>query len=800
METGTGKTYVYLRTALELHRRYGMRKFIVVVPSVAVREGVLKTLAVTSEHLRALYDNVAYRYAVYNSANLSQVRQFALAQSVELLVMTLDSFNKAQNVIHQSTDRLQGETPVSLIRAARPVLILDEPQNMESETSLRALATLNPLCALRYSATHRNPYNLVYRLTPLDAYRQRLVKRIEVAAVVEHHDPSQAYVRLDALESQEEHAHRQSHDPQADEGRRAQGTDGHRPPRGLAGEEGRPPEYRGFEVEEIDAGDGFVRFANNVVVRLREAHGPDRAAIFRAQIRYTLEEHLRRQTKLRESGVKVLSLFFIDRVANYTGDDALLPRLFDEAFDELKARYPAWRNLAGGDVRRAYFAERRKGGASEFVDSSGKSRDDEAAYDLIMKEKERLLSFDEPVAFIFSHSALREGWDNPNVFQICTLNQTSSEVKKRQEIGRGVRLPVNQAGTRIRDDAVNVLTVVANESYETYVARLQAEIVEDYGQEGLPPAPANAREREQHTAHLNKARALSPEFQELWERIKHKTRYSVAVDTPRLIEDVLPLVDAITVKSPRLTIQRARIEVDAHDQLESHVVAEQTASYLTGRPLPNLLELIANLMQCTSPPMYLTRRTLLTILQRSTNKQAMLDNPHEFGAAFVRIVKDKLADQLAAGIHYERLDEEYEMRRLFEADEIATSSYLAARRAFGLRQSALRLAGRARLRGRAGARRPRARLYQAAGLVHRHHAHRRVQPRLGHRDARHGCPDGIDGALSARRLYLVRETKSTDDLGQLRPDERRKIDCGKRHFEDALAVSYGVATSAKELP
>src|SRR5437660_5841747 len=199
METGTGKTYVYIRTALELFRRYGLRKYIIVVPSVAVREGVLKTLQITEKHLRALYENIPYRYYIYDSANLAQVRQFALSDSIEIMVMTIDSFNKASNVIHQSTDRLQGETPIHLIQAARPILILDEPQNMESELRVKALSALNPLFALRYSATHRNPYNLVYRLTPYDAYRQGLVKRIEVASVIQEDNANLPFIRLDDI-------------------------------------------------------------------------------------------------------------------------------------------------------------------------------------------------------------------------------------------------------------------------------------------------------------------------------------------------------------------------------------------------------------------------------------------------------------------------------------------------------------------------------------------------------------------------------------------------------------------------
>ncbi len=495
METGTGKTYIYIRTALELNRRYGMRKFIVVVPSVAIREGVLKTLQITESHLRGLYGNLPYRYYVYDSANLSQVRQFALSDGVEIMVMTINSFNKASNVIRQTTDRLQGETPIHLVQAACPILILDEPQNMESELRIRALAALDPLFALRYSATHRNPYNLVHRLTPCEAYRQGLVKRIEVAGVEKEADENQVFVRLDEVRSEKKTltARIAVHKLMKD-GTVKEQVVTVRPGESLE-EKANRPEYAAFVVEEMDAGAGTVLFTNSTTLALGEARGADKQAIFNSQIRYTIGEHFRKQSRLRERGIKVLSLFFIDRVDNYALSDGLIRRLFEHAYLDLQPAFPDWKDVPVGKVQAAYFAARKtKDGQVIYEDSkTGESEKDRETYDLIMKDKERLLSFDEPTCFIFSHSALREGWDNPNVFQICTLNQTSSEVKKRQEIGRGVRLSVNQDGDRVRDEHVNVLTVIANESYEHYVGQYQSEIETEFGREGLPPRPANAR-------------------------------------------------------------------------------------------------------------------------------------------------------------------------------------------------------------------------------------------------------------------------------------------------------------------
>jgi type III restriction enzyme len=568
METGTGKTYVYLRTALELYQMYGLRKFIIAVPSVAVREGVLKTLQVTGKHLAALYANPPYRFDVYDSSRLAQVRQFTLSDGIELMVMTIDSFNKAANVIRQYADGMQGERPIHLIQTTRPVLILDEPQNMESDRSVEALAALHPLFALRYSATHRNPYNLVYRLTPFDAYREGLVKRIEVASVVEEDNANRPYIRLDDITT-EGHLLKASvavHRLMS-KGAIKEKVVTIRPGDSLA-EKTKRPEYEGYEVEEINFGSGFVRFANGIEVHKGGAIGADREAIFEAQIRYTIEEHLRKQARLKKEGIKVLSLFFIDRVGNYASDDGIIKRLFVRAFDQVKGRYSEWASKEALKVQASYFATRnRRGGTTEAIDSSGKGKEDEAAFNLIMRDKERLLSFDEPVAFIFSHSALREGWDNPNVFQICTLREVGSERERRQQVGRGVRLPVDQNGERIHDERINVLTVVASESYERFVSGLQSEIEAEYGAEGVPPKPPNARNKAK--AHLRKHYFLKPEFKDLWERIKHRTRYAVTVDTGMLVASVLPELDAATIRAPRIAIRKAEVVATMKDTFEA---------------------------------------------------------------------------------------------------------------------------------------------------------------------------------------------------------------------------------------
>ncbi|MGO9120933.1 MAG: DEAD/DEAH box helicase family protein [Desulfomonilaceae bacterium] len=843
METGTGKTYVYLRTIHELAKRYGWSKYIVVVPTVAIREGVLKTLKITEDHFRTLYGNPVYRFYTYDSTNLTQVRQFALSDAIEVMVMTIDSFNKASNVIRQSTDRLLGETPIHLIQEAKPILILDEPQNMESEKSVAALAALQPLFALRYSATHRNPYNLVYRLAPAEAYRQGLVKKIEVDSVIQEDDVNLPYLRLDSIESQKTKVTaRLTVHKLMKSGQVKLASVTVVPNDSLQAKTSRN-EYAGFEVDEISILAGFIRFANNVELSRGQEIGSDKEAIFRAQIRQTVEHHFRKQEKLKEQGIKILSLFFIDRVANYAEEDGIIRRLFKQAFDELKTGFPEWKDMSAGEVQAAYFAQKRhKGGGTEFLESiSGDTKDDEAAYDLIMKDKELLLSFphegDDPetrgkkqVCFIFSHSALREGWDNPNIFQICTLNQTLSPMKKRQEIGRGIRLAVDRNGDRVRDEKVNILTVIANESYRRYVESYQDEIAfeyraeiearygkpigeltdserrlveAEYGVGILPPPPRKAGEKR---AKLRKARALSREFKELWDRIKPKTRYSVQIDTEKLLGEVIPAIDATTIAKPRVTITRAAVNLTDDCRFETmQVSGAKTLVSLAGRyPIPNLVTMMEDLMTHASPPVRLTRRTLLEVFRRASDKQAALDNPSEWCAVAVRVLKEKLADHLVHGIRYEKNGQWYDMNQILDEKEVELfSKYIQKTK-------------------------DRCALYDVIPCdseVEREF----VQELEAREDVKLYLklpswfvvptpigdynPDWavvMDGATADRKplLYLVAETKGSKSLDDLRPDERRKIQCGAAHFGSSRfktrgaleGVDYRMVTSAAELP
>ncbi|MBC7876570.1 MAG: DEAD/DEAH box helicase family protein [Anaerolineales bacterium] len=793
METGTGKTYVYIRTAFELFQRYGMRKFVVVVPSVAVREGVLKTLEITRTHFRKEYDNTPYRYYSYDSANLSQVRQFALSESIEIMVMTIDSFNKASNIINQTTDRLQGETPIHLVQAARPILILDEPQNMESELRVAALAALNPLFALRYSATHRNPYNLVHRLTPYEAYRQGLVKRVEVAGVEKKTDENQVYLRLDEVKSEKKsftakiaiHALMKN-------GTVKEQVITVKPGESLEKKANRP-EYGDFVVEEININDQSVLFTNNSEIRVGESKGADKEAIFEAQIRYTVQEHFRKQKRLREKGIKVLSLFFIDRVDNYANEDGLIRVLFNKAFNELKVN-SEFKDMDADKVQAAYFASRKTKTGEVIIEDSktGESEKDKDAYDLIMKDKERLMSFEEPTCFIFSHSALREGWDSPNVFQICTLNQTTSEFKKRQEIGRGVRLAINQEGDRVRDENVNVLTVIANESYENYVAKYQGELENEYGSGNLAPKPSNARKPA--SAKLRKGFELKPEFKELWNRIKHKTRYAVTIDTQKLINDVVKEINEETIRPREIVVRRAKLEAKGEAFTTIQTAERSMGEGYQINSVPNITEVISSLLERTTPPARLTRNTLLEIFKQasSTIQQAALKNPFEYASVASRIIKNKLADQLVEGIQYEKINQYYEMTQFIDIpswednvipsphsiyDHVIFDSDIEKEFVEGLES------------------REDVKLYIKLPKWFT------VPTPIGEYNPdwaivleKKNEADEVEDVL-----YLVRETKDTLNLDDLRPDEKRKIISGKKHFENALKVDYKVVTSSKGL-
>jgi type III restriction enzyme len=505
METGTGKTYVYLRTIFELNKRYGFTKFVIVVPSVAIKEGVYKSLQITEEHFKGLYAGVPFDYFLYDSAKLGQVRNFATSPQIQIMVVTVGAINKKDvNNLYKDSEKTGGEKPIDLIKATRPIVIVDEPQSVDGGLEGRgkeALDAMNPLCTLRYSATHVDKHHMVYRLDAVDAYEKRLVKQIEVASATVEDAHNKPYMRL--LKVENKHgaiSAKVELDVQTRSGIRRQE---------VTVQDGDNLEQTTRRAVYSDCRIGEIRVAKgNEYVELRVPGGEqylkpgqtwgdvDALAVQREMIRRTIREHLDKEKRLRPQGIKVLSLFFIDEVARYRQCDADgnlvkgdYARIFEEEYRRA-ARLPEYNTLfqevdltsAIEEVHNGYFSIDKKGGWTDTEENNQTNRDNaERAYNLIMKEKEKLLSFETPLKFIFSHSALKEGWDNPNVFQICTLRDIQTERERRQTIGRGLRLCVNQNGERLRGFEINTLTVIAMESYERFAENLQKEIEQDTG-------------------------------------------------------------------------------------------------------------------------------------------------------------------------------------------------------------------------------------------------------------------------------------------------------------------------------
>ncbi len=496
METGTGKTYVYLRSIFELNKNYGFTKFIIVVPSLAIKEGVKKTLDITQNHFKGLYDNPIYNYFVYDSSKLNNIHNFVIDNNINIMIINIDSFNKDLNLINQEQDLLQGRRPIDLIAQTNPFIIVDEPQSITAKKNgkgERAIEKLNPLCTISFSATPpKNSENYIYKLNAVDAYNKKLVKQIVVDSILSHNDHNSPYMKLVDVKSKPYSAKIELDvNVKGSIKRKIVTVKDKNDLSDLTKRE----IYTGYIVDKIICTEGgeAVQFTNKKDIKLNVASGEANEKILKRElIHYTIKEHLDKELRLLKHGIKVLSLFFIDKVSNYRtydkegnkypGDYALI---FEEEYNKLIKQneykplleYSSI-NVDTSEVHNGYFAKDKKG----FKDTNGKGKLDNIAYNLIMKDKEKLLSLKTPLRFIFSHSALREGWDNPNVFQICTLNETKSKMKKRQEIGRGLRLCVNQEGKRIKNDPdINILTIMANESYEQFADGLQKEIEKDTG-------------------------------------------------------------------------------------------------------------------------------------------------------------------------------------------------------------------------------------------------------------------------------------------------------------------------------
>lgn len=791
METGTGKTYVYLRTIYELYSLYRFSKFVIVVPSVAIREGVLKNLQITHEHFQELYDSVPVNFQVYDSSKVSALRGFATGNNIEILIINIDSFAKDENIINRSNDRLTGQKPVEFIRAVNPVVIVDEPQNMETDKRKRAIENLNPLCTLRYSATHKNLYNPVYRLDPVRAYDMGLVKQIEVDSVVAEKSSNSAYVQLKSIKAAKTKiAAVLVIDVNTDTGVQRKsvtvsaGDD-------LCAKSNEREIYRdGFIVEEIDAVNQSLLFTNGTMLYTGDTSGGFSDEIMKYQIRKSIEEHLKKEKRLLDKGIKVLSLFFIDRVANYRGYDesgatvkGKFALWFEEIYNEL-VNQPAYSSLnrhSIDEIHNGYFSQDNKG---KFKDTSGETKDDDSTYNLIMKEKEKLLDLENPLRFIFSHSALREGWDNPNVFQICTLNETGSEMKKRQEIGRGLRLAVNSLGERVFDSNINRLTVVANEAYEDFAKALQKEIEDDCG------VSFSGRIKDKNKREIIRYRkgfAADPKFIEIWEKIKYQTTYRVEYRTDELVKRAsdalkkLPAIKGPVIHSVKKLVTMDRTGIEG-DLLSENAVAVKNPVF----PLPDVIGYIqekTNLSRCT----------IFEIIKGSGRADDIIINPQLFIDMSIAAIKGVLNELMVSGIKYERIGSgNYDMflMELKDFESYLEANYYQVKNSGKtIHENYIPLDSNVESRF--------ARDCETSEQVEFYFklpGWFRVPTPIGHYN-----PDWAVVFKDEKKVYFVAETKSSLDPDKLRPEEAMKIRCGIKHYESLDDVEFRHVSSVGDL-
>ncbi len=875
METGTGKTYVYTKTIFELNRKYGFTKFIIVVPSVAIREGVYKSFEVTKEHFGLQYDNVPCRYFIYNSAKLSDVRQFATSANIEIMIINIDAFKKAENVINQAQDKLGGDSAMRYIQDTHPIVIIDEPQSVDNTPkSKEAIASLNPLCVLRYSATHREKINLLYRLTPVDAYQMGLVKQISVSSNQVFGGFNQPYVKLLSVSNEKGFRAKIEMDVRKKDGIVARKTVNVKPGDDLYKLSGNRDLYEGYTVAGIDCTPEYehIEFGNTEEVALGKSIGDvDENMVKRAQIRRTIEAHLDKELRYTGKGIKVLSLFFIDKVDRYRHEDGtpgIYAKMFEECYQELieKPKYAPIREQFPSDVSKVhngYFSQDKKG---RLKDTKGDTSADDDTYNTIMRDKEWLLSFACPLRFIFSHSALKEGWDNPNVFQVCTLIEQKSVFTCRQKVGRGLRLCVNQDGERVEDKNINILHVMANESFSEFAETLQREIEDDtgmkfgvlqldlfagvaYKDEGaekkltfddaqklldhfekkgyitpsgkikdsmktavqagtldLPKEYEAARKQFEQiiskadhkppirdasrdvVVRLKKQVTQSPEFLELWQKIKQKTAYRVNIDTDRLIENcVKALQDMPAIPKARIVSQTADIHIEKagiHHVERGMRTTDISDSY---QSLPDIITVI-------SDATLLTPATVNTILVQSGRLKDFLNNPEAFLEKTIELIQNNRHALAIDGIRYVKLDgKEYYVQEIFDTSELIAN---LDKNAVPVEHSVYDYV----VYDSSSVERPFAVALDNdpdVKMFFKIPERFKIDTPIGSYNPDWAVYLTKNGE---EKLYFILETKGSDSFLDLRTREQLKIHCGKKHFE-ALdnGIDMQVATDWSEV-
>jgi len=766
METGTGKTYVYLRTILELNKKYGFTKFIIVVPSVAIKEGVLKNLDITRDHFKELCDNIPYTYFPYSSNKLVQIRMFAQDTNLQIMVITKDAFNKDINIIHNTHDKM-GDKPIEIIKKTNPIVILDEPQKMGGEATQWGLTELNSLFILRYSATHKEIYNLLYKLTPFDAYSLGLVKKIEVLSITEEGDPGSKKIILEKIES-------------LSSGLKAKVKAFVKEKEGIKfktitikhgddlAKKTDNAYYEGFIVNEINKGANYISFSNGVKIYEGKS-SIEEDEIVRIMIRETINEHLEKKRKLNTKGIKVLSLFFLNRVDDYLRDDGYVRRIFKEEFGQLaQSGYREFSSLEFEKIHSGYFSKMKKEKSIE---------EDESVYDLIMKDKERLLSLDEPVEFIFSHSALREGWDNPNVFNICTLAYSTSEIKKRQEIGRGLRLPVNLYGDRIQSKDINLLTVITNESYKDYVEKLQTEFRDEVGEEA-PPIEDKGKRVE---IKIKEDALNSSMFKNLWAKVSKKAKFSVNIDSEKFCDECVKEINNIDLKSPEISIQKILLETIKKEEVEDKkrgVTYEEVkikTEFLKESSEEVKKSKIFNIVKFIEDETHLTRNAIFKILSKINNLHLLFENPYSYGERVVDIMLWKLKEYEVENIGYYELDESFDLD-IFNK-EIQTYDKYVVKVNKSIYDSVIRDSDIEREFAVALDADSRVKLF-----VKLPEQYKIETPAGDYTPDWLVIVEKISNGTKKEEIYFVVETKGTDNLHELRPDEQIKINSGAKRF------------------
>ena len=657
METGTGKTLVYLRTAYELYKEYRLTKFIILVPSIAIKEGVLTTV---EDFKKPLADRYGFTPACfeYDSGKLSRLKHFIEDTQPQIMVMTIQSITSDDRIINQPgrDDAFLGLTFLQALGKCRPVIIMDEPQEgMDTENAVARLATLDPLVKLRYSATHKIMKNLLYRLTPFAAYQQGMVKKIEVLSVAEKNDEATLKIEFSNVQT-------------AASGLKAKLTVWRASGDGFKwketnwlkvgdniGDKTGNISYRDYTIERIWKSlhdqKYHLKFANSVEIILNEREG-DISGLFRQQLQWLIRRHFQKKPVLAAQGIKCLSLIFIDKVDNYVRDNGIIKTIFHEeyaaVFEEIHRIAPTPEQIT--ECQGYYFA---KTGGDEYTDSENAMLKNKKIFDEILRDKQALLDLTNPREFIFSHSALGVGWDNPNIFNIATLNESYSDVKKRQELGRGLRICRNQAGQRIYDregvlegEETNLLTIVPNETYETFAEQYQAQIEEIYGSAGSG-TPLRKVHKGRPSKHRLKRTAMfeSAAFKAFWEKLSRKTDYTVAFDEAKVVERAIASLNKLVIGDYQAEVVLTRIRSISPDSIGSQEIGRETEN-LRANFTP--FDLVEELSENTA----LSYATVFEIVNGLDNHATVAKNPPKFLSAACTLIRDIELDEMLRTLSY----------------------------------------------------------------------------------------------------------------------------------------------------